>query len=110
MFRMNKYQVPMLREYAHLSAAQQWEGHVITADNRELFLVENATRRGFRDWDAFVDNHFHLRAVVHLEKDVLLGIPPNSQVVTSEEAPVRTARLEQAERERKRHLCVAPDL
>lgn len=103
MFRMNKHRIPLLRAYADIGVGA-WEGKVVTASmGREMFLVENGTRRSFRDWDAFVDNHFTLKEVVHVEKVQLDAIPFNAAVVTSVEAAARVEKLQ-------RTMCTEPDL
>lgn len=104
MYRMHHHHIPLLKEYA-------WEGSIITADGRELFLVENGHRRGFKDWDAFVDNKFNLRAAKTVSVEVLQRIPLNETAVTSEEAPARLERREkQAASASKHRICVPPEL
>jgi mannosyltransferase OCH1-like enzyme len=101
MHRMHHEHIPLLKEYS-------LDGKIVTVDGRELFLVENGQRRGFRDWDAFVDNKFNHRAAKILSKEALEAIPLNSTVVTSEEAPTRLALRETTQP--KHTVCVAPEL
>jgi hypothetical protein len=110
MHRMHHHHIPLLKEYGGNNAVLL-EGRIITADGKELFVVEHGQRRGFRDWDAFLDNQFNLRKAHMMTLEELQKIPLNETVVTSEEAPARIAARDHPVAVPSKHrVCVPPNL
>lgn len=109
MHRMHHEHIPLLTGHG-LVSVESLEGLIVSCNGRELFLVENGHRRGFRDWDSYVDCKFGMHGKKTITEALLLSIPLNATVVTSEEAPGIIARRASAEsgRVEKNRICVDP--
>lgn len=86
MHTMQKYNTPLLSSYKELDRSD-YVGRVISSDGKELFLVmDNGTRRGFTDYDAFQAFHFHLKDVITLPPEKFAWFSLEDKLLTVEEA------------------------
>lgn len=113
MYRMHHQHIPLLKAYGYdsLHDSNFLEGKLVTTDGRELFFIENGQRRGFENWDAFVDNQFNLRHARRISTEDMSRIVYNTTFITSAEAPALSARRKAREAEieaRKPRNCQPP--
>jgi hypothetical protein len=68
-----------LRDYAHITleeAIEHLEGKpIVGKGGKEIFLVENKTRRPFPDFETFVKMKFETSKVKHASDAIMAAIP-----------------------------------
>jgi hypothetical protein len=85
MHTMQKFNIPLLGHYAELGL-EELEGRVISGDGKDLFLLENGTRRGFADYETFLQFHFSIRHVVMLDPSKVSSLPLNGTLMGPHDA------------------------
>ena len=100
MFTMQQHRIPLLREYSEFNALNL-EGKLVTGDGKEIFLVQDFQRRGFKDFDSFLAMDFRLHHVKHLDMAKLLELPLNSTLITEEEAREKKVAEDAADKRRR---------
>ena len=82
MSTMHHQHLMVLKEYLPMPPADMYEGKLITVDKKEIFLVLDGMRRGFKDFDTFQGLGFNLRNTHHITEAELKHIKSNRTVLT----------------------------
>jgi hypothetical protein len=86
MHTMQKFNIPLLGAYAELEN-DELEGRIITFDGKDLFLVQNNTRKGFANYETFTAFHFHLRHMIHISQARLEMFPLKGTLTLADAPP-----------------------